>query len=182
MRVVIGGIPGVGKTTVLGYLISQGLQVENFGDVMLREAVKRGYVNNRDQMRKMPLDKQLEIQRVAGEYFALKESVVIDTHLSVKTRSGYLPGLPFNILNIIKPGMIVSLEADPHEIFLRRENDRTRERDTDSEEDIRDHMLMNRMYGAAYSAISGCSLLIVKNETGKAEEAAKKIMESIKGK
>jgi len=107
MRVVIGGIPGVGKTTVLGYLIAQGLQVENFGDVMLREAVKRGYVNNRDQMRKMPLDKQLEIQRVAGEYFALKESVVIDTHLSVKTRSGYLPGLPFNILNIIKPGMIV---------------------------------------------------------------------------
>ncbi|MGC8645155.1 MAG: adenylate kinase [Thermoplasmata archaeon] len=182
MRVVIGGIPGVGKTTVLGHLIEVGLNVENFGDVMLGEAITRGFVKDRDQMRKMPLERQLEIQRVAAEYFSRKESVVIDTHLTVKTGSGYLPGLPLNVLNTIKPGLIVSLEADPHEVFLRRAKDNTRARDMDSEEDIRRHMEMNRMYGAAYSALSGCAFLTVNNETGKSDEAARKILKAIEGK
>ncbi|MEM0136233.1 MAG: adenylate kinase [Thermoplasmatales archaeon] len=180
-KVVIGGIPGVGKTTVLQYLTDSGIDVENFGDIMLKEALSRGYVDNRDQMRKMPLELQLEIQKKAAEYFSEKESVVIDTHLSVRTKIGFLPGLPRNILEIIRPDLIISLEADPHEIFLRRSNDSTRARDSETEADIKAHIDMNRMYGTVYSAIAGCALMTVKNETNKAEDAAREIILAIKG-
>ncbi|MEM0073708.1 MAG: adenylate kinase [Thermoplasmatales archaeon] len=179
MRAVIGGIPGVGKTTVLHYLIEAGIDVENFGDIMLKEALSMGYVENRDQMRKMPLELQLKIQKKAAEYFSEKESVVIDTHLSVKTKIGFLPGLPRNILETIRPGIIISLEADPHEIFLRRSNDNTRIRDSETEAEIKAHIDMNRMYGTVYSAIAGCPLMIVKNETNKAEDAARQIILAI---
>ncbi|MEM0141226.1 MAG: adenylate kinase [Thermoplasmatales archaeon] len=178
-KVVIGGIPGVGKTTVLGNLVNAGLTVENFGDIMLKQAVSKGYVNDRDEMRKMPPKLQLEIQKGAADYFSKKKSVIIDTHLSIKTTSGFLPGIPWHILEILKPDLIVSLEADPHDIFLRRANDSTRSRDSDSEDDIQAHLEINRMYGVSYSAMSGCPFMIVKNRTGMANEASKEILAAI---
>jgi len=90
MKVIIGGIPGVGKTTVLNVLIKSGILVENYGDVMLKEAVRMNYVKNRDDLRKLPIDIQKNIQKKASEYLSGLSSVVIDTHFSIQT-----PGVSF---------------------------------------------------------------------------------------
>ncbi|MGC8644768.1 MAG: adenylate kinase [Thermoplasmata archaeon] len=179
MRVVIGGIPGVGKTTVLNGLKLAGIRVENYGDIMLSEARDRGLVSTRDEIRKLSVQLQKEIQVMAARKLSSLSSVVIDTHFSVMTNSGYLPGLPYSILSILSPDLLISIEADPLEVFERRRKDSERNRDRDTLEKIRQHLEANRSYGFSYSALTGAPLLIVVNEDGKAEEATRRIAEII---
>ncbi len=181
MRVIIGGIPGVGKTTVLSELTKMGIRVENYGDVMLKEAMKMGYVKTRDELRKLPIEIQKEIQMKASEYLVSLDEVVIDTHFSIQTPKGFLPGLPPHVLEILKPDLFISIEADPLEIFERRKNDQQRNRDGDSLDKIRRHLEVNRVYGISYSAITGSIFTIVINENGKQQEAARQIVEAIGG-
>ncbi|MCL5407895.1 MAG: adenylate kinase [Candidatus Thermoplasmatota archaeon] len=175
MRVIIGGIPGVGKTTVLDELVREGYRVENYGDVMLKEAISREYAKNRDELRKLPVEEQKEIQKIAAEKLSQFDDVIIDTHFSVSTKDGYLPGLPIPVLNVLHPDLLISMEADPLDIFERRKNDPMRNRDKDSLERIRAHLEANRSYGITYSAMTGSPLLVVMNENGKAKEASEKI-------
>ncbi len=176
MKVIIGGIPGVGKTTVLDELVREGFRVENYGDAMLKEAVAKDYAKNRDELRKLPIEKQKEIQMKAAERLSQINEVIIDTHFSVNTRGGYLPGLPVSVLESIHPDLLISIEADPLEVFERRKNDPRRNRDKDSLERIRAHLEANRSYGITYSAMTGSPLLVVMNENGRAKEASARII------
>jgi adenylate kinase len=180
VKVIIGGIPGVGKTTVLNELAKEGFRIENYGDAMLKEAVARNYAKNRDELRRLPVDKQKEIQRIAAERLSELGDVIIDTHFSISTGGGYLPGLPPHVLNVLNPDLFVSIEADPLEIFERRKNDANRNRDRDSLERIRAHLEANRSYGITYSAITGSPFLVVMNENKRAAEASAKIASVIK--
>ncbi len=182
MRVIIGGIPGVGKTTVLNELTRAGFRVENYGDVMLKIATEKGYAKSRDEMRKLPIDIQTEIQTDAAMYFSQLKDVIIDTHFSIKTPSGYLPGLPPHVLKAINPELLVSIEADPLEIFERRKKDVQRHRDEESQSEIRMHLEVNRMFGIAYASSMGIPFMVVSNENNKSAEAANKIMEVLKRK
>ena len=71
-KVVIVGIPGVGKTSLLTKLVehitlqSRTVSVRSFGTVMLDEAMKNG-VKDRDELRKLPIKKQQELQKMAAE-------------------------------------------------------------------------------------------------------------------
>ncbi|MEL9914628.1 MAG: adenylate kinase [Thermoplasmatales archaeon] len=181
MKVIIGGIPGVGKTTVLKGLKDSGITVENYGDIMFLEAKERGFVSSRDEIRKLSVDLQKEIQLMAARKISSFKDIVVDTHFSIVTNSGYLPGLPYSILSILNPDLLISIEADPLEIFERRRKDTERNRDKDTLEKIRQHLEANRNYGFSYSALTGAPLLIVLNEDGKAEEATRRIIEAIAG-
>lgn len=176
MKVIIGGIPGVGKTTVLDELVKEGFRVENYGDAMLKEAIAKDYAKNRDELRKLPIEKQKEIQKKAAERLSQFNEVIIDTHFSVNTKGGYLPGLPVSVLESIRPDLLISIEADPLEVFERRKNDPRRNRDKDSLERIRAHLEANRSYGITYSAMTGSPLLVVMNENGRAKEASARII------
>jgi adenylate kinase len=180
LRVIIGGIPGVGKTTVLDELVKEGFRVENYGDAMLKEAISLDYAKNRDELRKLPIEKQKEIQKIAAEKLSRFSDVIIDTHFSINTSGGYLPGLPVSVLEALKPDLFISVEADPLEVFERRKNDPRRNRDRDSLERIRAHMEANRNYGITYSAMTGSPLLVVMNENGKVKEASQRISQAIR--
>jgi len=62
-KVVIVGIPGVGKTSLVTKLVELIIQqrktvsVHSFGTVMLEEAIKNG-VKDRDELRTLPIEKQ----------------------------------------------------------------------------------------------------------------------------
>jgi len=58
MSGIIGGIPGVGKTTVLDQ-ISKFIRVVNFGTVML----ELSGLGDRDMLRTLPLERQTELQK-----------------------------------------------------------------------------------------------------------------------
>ncbi len=193
--VIVTGVPGVGKTTVLSHLGKQaekeGIKVKilNFGSYMLEFAVKEGLVSNRDEIRRLPLRKMLELQALAARSIAedaLKELgendyLIIDTHALVKTAAGYLPGLPRNVLDHLKPDMIVVVEAPPEDIVRRQERDKTRFRaDLGGVEGVKRLMENARAASFASAVQYASTVAIVENKEGKPEETASKILEHMK--
>ncbi len=172
--IVVTGIPGVGKTTVMKKA-AEGINVEfvTMGSVMIDIAKEERIVKDRDDMRKLTLEKQRRLQVKTAEKISKMDNVVVDTHCTIKTPQGYMPGLPEWVINKLKPKTILLVEADPEEIYNRRRKDKSRNRDTDSEEEIKQHQEINRSAAMAYSAISGATVKIVSNHDDKLDEAIK---------
>ena len=172
--IVVTGIPGVGKTTVMKKA-AEGMDIQfvTFGTVMIDIAKEQGLVNDRDGMRKLSLDQQKELQIKTAEKIGNMENVIVDTHCTIKTPKGYLPGLPEWVVTKLNPTSIVIVEADPEEIYNRRIKDTTRNRDSDSKEKIDEHQLMNRSVAMAYAALTGATVKIVFNHDNDIEGAVK---------
>ncbi|MHA1480751.1 MAG: adenylate kinase [Candidatus Thorarchaeota archaeon] len=180
--VIVTGIPGVGKTTVINTAVDkvkadhgEDVLVLNFGTAMFEVASKAGHVKNRDEMRKMPTSLQRENQRLAGEAIAEKAKtarVIVDTHTLIQTNNGFLIGLPEWVIRAISPKTIVLVEADPEKIALRRTDDATRTRDAQMIDDIEIHQQMGRAAAVAGGTLTGATVRIIKNRQGMVEEAA----------
>ena len=172
--IVVTGIPGVGKTTVMKQA-AEGIDIKfvTFGSVMIDIAKEMGLVKDRDEMRKLTLDQQKDLQIRSAEKVASMGDVILDTHCTVKTPKGYMPGLPEWVLKKLKPTAIVVVEADPDEIFNRRAKDATRNRDPDSEEEIAEHQQINRAAAMSYATLTGATVKIVFNHDDAIDEAVK---------
>ncbi|MDS0256718.1 adenylate kinase [Thermoplasmatales archaeon AK] len=177
MRAVVSGVAGVGKSTVLEILKRKtNYDVINFGTLMFEMAKDINLVKSRDEIRKLSIDTQINLQKKASSAIGRMNDVVIDTHMSIKTPDGYWPGLPEWVIRELKVSAYFLIEADPGEILKRRSNDMTRQRDNDSEDSIREHQEMNRYYAAAYSVYTGATVTFVQNLEGKPEIAAQHIV------
>jgi len=172
--IVVTGIPGVGKTTVMKRA-AEGLDMEfvTFGTVMIDIAKEMGLVKDRDEMRKLTLEQQKKLQIRSAEKVASMGNVILDTHCTVKTPKGYMPGLPEWVLKKLKPTAIVVVEADPDEIYNRRAKDAARNRDPDSTEQIAEHQQINRAAAMAYATLTGATVKIVYNHDDAIDEAVK---------
>jgi len=185
-KIVIVGIPGVGKTTVLSKLAeilksrNKTVTVVSFGTVMFEEAKKKG-IKDRDELRKLPVEEQQELQKIAGEVISkLNENVVIiDTHAFISTPSGFYPGLPEYVLRIIKPANFISLSAKPEEIYNRRMADETRKRDTVTIDSIKKELAVQDAMLSACSVLSGSPMKPILNREGKVDEAAESVINAI---
>jgi adenylate kinase len=177
-RVIIVGIPGVGKSSVISLAIEQLKQkgkkatIAVFGTVMLEEAHKMG-VKNRDELRKMSLGKQRDLQEKAAKRISEIEDsiVIIDTHLFIKTIEGYYPGLPMHLLDIIKPTHFVMILAEAGEIVNRRNSDKSRDRDIVAVEDIQDELDILRVMIASSSILTGSPFIAIVNNDNEIEQA-----------
>ena len=179
--VVVTGIPGVGKTTVMKEA-AEGIDIQfvTFGTVMADIAIEMNLVKDRDEMRKLTLDQQKELQIKTAEKVAKMDNVIVDTHCTVKTPKGYMPGLPEWVIKKLNPTAIVVVEADPEEIYNRRSKDITRNRDPDSKEKIAEHQQMNRAAAMAYATLSGATVKIVFNHDNAIEDAVKDVAPVLK--
>ena len=185
-RVVVVGIPGVGKTTVISrtaeILNQRGTQtaVVVFGTMMFEEARKLG-INNRDAMRRESIEVQRHMQDLAARRIAdLKDNIVIvDTHLFINTNEGYYPGLPLHLLEVIKPTNIVMVAARPEEIANRRRIDETRDRDIESVEDIQYQLEISKVMVTTCSVLTGCPFIIIMNSNNKIDETASNIVKAL---
>ncbi|HEY5631445.1 MAG TPA: adenylate kinase [Nitrososphaeraceae archaeon] len=182
-RVIIVGIPGVGKTSIVS-LVAEKLNhkelkatVAVFGTLMLEEAYKIG-VKNRDELRKLSLAKQRQLQEMAAKRIAqIKDSIVIiDTHLFIKTIDGYYPGLPMHVLDIIKPTHFVMVVAEAGEIVKRRKADKSRDRDIISTQDIQYELDILRVMVASCSMLTGSPFIVIMNNDNKIDNAALNIV------
>jgi len=169
--IIVMGLPGAGKTTVLEGL-NTDYKIQNYGDLMF-EIEKENYgIKDRDEMRGLPIEKQKEVQKEVSKRLSSETGkFILDTHCSVKTDNGYYPGLPFDFLSGLKVDVIVLITADPNEIAERRKGDPSRTRDEQSAEKIAEHDFMNKAYLAAYSAFLGAPSVIIHNKQGKVEDA-----------
>jgi adenylate kinase len=170
--IVVTGIPGVGKTTVMKKA-AEGMEIDfvTFGTIMADIAIEQGLVKNRDEMRKLTLKQQKDLQIKSAEKIASMKNVILDTHCTIKTPKGYMPGLPEWVIKKLMPTAIVVVEADPKEIYDRRANDPTRNRDPDTIEQINEHQMINRAAAMAYAALSGATVKIVFNHDNAIDEA-----------
>ena len=174
--IVVTGIPGVGKTTVMKNA-AEGMDIKfvTFGTVMAEIAKEMGLVKDRDEMRKLTLEQQKELQIKSAEKVASMGNVILDTHCTIKTPKGYMPGLPEWVIKKLNPTTIVVVEADPEEIYNRRVNDPARNRDPDSKEQIAEHQMINRAVAMAYAAMTGSTVKIVFNHDNAIDAAVKEV-------
>ena len=176
---IVVGIPGVGKTTVItktkDILLQSGYNttVVVFGSVMLSEAKKTGIVD-RDQIRKLSLAGQQNLQNLAADYIcSVKEDlVIVDTHLFIRTSSGFFPGIPQNVIQKLKPRNLILITATPEEILARRAKDESRNRDIVSIEEIKKELGLSISMISTISILSGSAFEIVDNHQGSSEDTA----------
>lgn len=187
--VVITGIPGVGKTTILKELETlakeEGMKLTtlNFGTAM-NELYKKSKVDlHRDQLRRQPIDMQKKMQEKTARVLAkrVKNGIfLVDTHMFIRTKSGFWPGLPDPVLSILKPLLLVLVEASPEEIVRRREGDSTRMRDNVTMYDVMSDLDWARASASSCAISAGVPVKILLNELGKQREAARELLESIR--
>jgi len=185
-KIVIVGIPGVGKTTVVTKVFeilntkNKSVSVISFGNLMFEEALKYG-IKDRDDLRKLSISQQQELQKKAAERInKLNDNVIIiDTHAFITTPAGFYPGLPDYVIKIIKPSNFISISARPEVIFNRRKQDETRHRDVVSIDLIKKELAVQDAMLSSCSVLSGSPLKTILNDEGKVEETAMNVIKAI---
>ena len=181
---IVVGVPGVGKTTVIKkvetLLNKSGDKnsVVVFGTIMLSEAKKMG-ISDRDDIRKLNVNEQKELQNKASDYIRTikDELIIVDTHLFIRTPSGFLPGIPENVIKKLKPTNLVLITASPEEVLERRATDNSRDRDMISIEDINRELDLARSMISTISILSSAPFEIVSNRSNMLESASNRILE-----
>ncbi len=185
-RVIIVGIPGVGKTTLVSKVVELlrekkiSVNVSIFGTVMFEEAKKNG-ITNRDDLRKLSVPEQKKLQSMAAKKIASisDDVVIVDTHAFIATKEGFYPGLPHNVLEILMPDSFIMISARPEEIYNRRMKDRTRNRDLVSIDSIKKELDVTSAMLSTCSILCGSPIKMVLNSEGKIDEAAKGIVSAM---
>jgi len=185
-RIVMIGIPGVGKTTLLSKIEKiltdnkKNITRISFGTLMFEVAKENGLID-RDDLRKLPVTEQQRIQKITAEKIASQneEIMIIDTHAFINSPEGYYPGLPEHVLKIIKPTNFISISAKPEEIYNRRMTDDTRNRDKITLSNIKKELDVQSGMISACAVITGSPVKHILNGEGKVDEAANKIIKAI---
>lgn len=185
LRIVVVGIPGVGKSTVVAKANAaiKGSAVKVFGTAMFEEAKRLKWVEHRDEMRKLPVGKQERLQKAAAASISKSNGKVtfIDTHLFIRTPEGFWPGLPLRVIEPMKPTHLVLIEASPEQVLARRKADTTRYRDDITEMQVSEELELARSFLATASLVSGAPMLFVQNDEGQSDNAAGKIAGLVRG-
>lgn len=185
-KVVVVGIPGVGKTSLLKRIVeiikdnNKTVSVNSFGSIMFEVARDKG-IKDRDELRKLPVSEQKNLQKITAEKLAMLDDdvVIIDTHVFINSPEGYYPGLPEHVLKILKPSNFVSVSAKPEEIYNRRMKDDTRNRDKISIDNIKKELDVQSGMISACAVISGSPVKHVLNREGMIDEVAEKVIRAI---
>lgn len=186
-KVIIVGIPGVGKSTIISNAttalqnIGTSVTTVVFGSVMFEEAKKLG-ITDRDRMRKLSIDVQQKLQNRAADLItSLRESiVVVDTHLFIKTSSGYYPGLPMNLILKLNPDRLILVSANSEEILRRRKDDNTRTRDMISDDEIKRDIDVSLSMISSLSILTGAPFEIIHNHDNKIDSATSQLVELLR--
>ena len=185
-KVVIVGIPGVGKTSLVQTIVSKlnenniDTSIHSYGTMMLEEAKKIG-IKDRDELRRLPVERQKELQKnTAKKISDLKNNIIfIDTHAFISTQEGFYPGLPNHVIQIIQPTHFIAISARPEEIYNRRMKDETRNRDKVSIESIKKELAIQDSMLSTCSVLSGSPMKVILNNEGKIDEAANNVIKAI---
>jgi adenylate kinase len=185
----VTGIPGVGKTTVLNELQDLAkqnrvnLSVLNFGTIMNQIFRELGKQMNRDQIREQDIEMQRKVQDLAANEIinrAGQGTIVVDTHMFVKTTVGMWAGLPQSVLQKLSPRLFVLIEADPEQIAGRRRRETDRKREAAVVNGIKFDLEWSRATAAASAIVTGAPVKVIRNDQGTQKQAAQELFEVIR--
>lgn len=175
--IIVMGLPGAGKSTVLSAVQKTDYKLVNYGDLMFEIAYRDFGVKHRDELRKLAPETQKKVQAEVGKALsAMRGKIILDTHCSISTPRGYLPGLPYSVLSRLQVENLVLITAPIEEIMGRRKSDNTRVRDSESSESASEHDSINRSFLAAYSCLTEAPAMIISNRDGKLELAQQRLL------
>lgn len=187
---IVGGVPGVGKTTVINKTLEfaqkENIEIKTivYGSIMMDIARDNYNVQHRDELRKLSPEDQKEIQKEAARrihQISLGNLTIVDTHYAIKIHSGlYLQGLPKWVSDELKPNLLVLIETIPEDIAKRRNYDVTRERDEENIDQLLQHQEMNRTIATTICQNTGALLGIVVNKQGELDTAANQLYNFLK--
>lgn len=182
--IVLTGIPGSGSTTILNKTLEKVDYTHvNYGDKMTEIAIEKGIVDDRDSLRKLDPETQKIIQKEAAKKIKQESenrNLIVDTHCTINTLSGFLPGLPIWVLEELEVDMFILIEANPDEIIFRRLSDKSRSRDNEKVKDIILHQEMNRAASMAYATLTGATVKIIENHDNHLKSTINKMVELLK--
>ena len=173
---VVSGVPGVGSSSVCRAArrrLDDGYGLINFGDVMLEAAASRGLVESRNDIASLPVEETRLLQRRAGEYVARRahmRSILLNTHLVVRTDQGYLPGLPPEVLADVDPDRLVLVEASAETVADRRSAGDYRDHRGGTVREVSFERDLNRAAATTCAAEAGIPIELIENDAA-VEEA-----------
>jgi len=188
MRAIIFGIGGVGKTSVVNEVI-KAFPIERllWGTYAVEMAKQEKIIEEYDQLRLQNTAVQKRLQLKVAKLFAEKMNsapeinYLIETHAALKTPQGYFLGCNFEILQLLKPDLIIVVTAVPEKILKRRAQDQLRTRKDDRTiEEVTYHLNLTSWLAASFAAISGAVLLEVENKEGDIQFAVNIILDNLK--
>ncbi|MCC7552834.1 adenylate kinase [Candidatus Micrarchaeota archaeon] len=180
--IIVTGTPGSGKTTLINSFKDK-YTILNYGTIMFEIAMEEGIVDDRDELRKIPFKKQLELQKKAAKKIALvgkTSNVILDTHASISTPTGYYPGLSKEALQILNPDTIVFVYVPFEELVERIQEDNSRKRDEFINKQKVDELIeISKLFIATYAAECSAKIALINNSgpVGSAVPEMKKILE-----
>ena len=185
MIVMVVGVPGVGKTSVINEAkkyLKYEFKVVNTGDIMFELAKEKYNINNRDEIRKkLTFEQQKEIQKEAIKRIKEMEKesdIILDTHLVIESYEGYITGMLKEYAEILKPDGVAVIISDPDKIFVRRLKDiQIRGRDIENLKRIEIQQNLTIYFTTIFMFEYGTIVEVINNEEGLLEEAAKKFAE-----
>ncbi|OYR47553.1 MULTISPECIES: adenylate kinase [unclassified Halorubrum] len=180
---LVSGVNGVGLSSVCQAVrrgLGDGYKLINFGDVMLEQAAAMGFTTERAKLGDLSQSQTRRLQRRAGEFVAdeaAEADVLLSTHLAVETKTGYVQGLPSEVLHDVSPSAFVLVEASPETILDRR---RTGDRDSHAvtERKISFEQDLNRSAALQYARDQNAPVRFIENEDS-IEEAAERLADSL---
>jgi adenylate kinase len=185
MIVIVVGVPGVGKTSVINEAkkyLKYEFKVVNTGDIMFELAKEKYNINNRDEIRKkLTFEQQKEIQKEAIKKIKEMEKesdIILDTHLVIESYGGYIPGILREYAEILRPDGIAVIISDPDKIFVRRLKDiQIRGRDIENLKRIEIQQNLTIYFTTIFMFEYETIVEVINNEEGLLEESAKKFAE-----
>jgi len=160
------------------------LTVLNYGTIMNEIMRELGKDLHRDKMREQSIEAQRKVQELAASEItnrAGQGTVVIDTHMFVRTASGMWAGLPQNVLEKLNPQLLVLVEANPEQIAARRTGDSSRMREKAVADEIAFDLEWSRATAAASAVATGSPVKVIRNEEGRQKQAAQELFQAIRG-
>jgi len=185
MIVIVVGVPGVGKTSVINEAkkyLKYEFKVVNTGDIIFELAKEKYNINNRDEIRKkLTFEQQKEIQKEAIKRIKEMEKegdIILDTHLVIESYEGYITGMFREYAEILRPDGIVVIISDPDKIFVRRLKDiQIRGRDIENLKRIEVQQNLTIYFTTIFMFEYNTIVEVINNEEGLLEESAKKFAE-----
>jgi len=183
---IIVGLSGVGKGTVLEQAMSlsdQDYKVINYGDRMLEVAKEENLVDSRDEIKELDPETNKELQKKAAESIAEEseeKNIIVETHATIKTPYGYIPGLPEWSVKELDPEKIIMIDASAEEIYDRTQDDNSREREHETVEGIEEYRHVAREMASTNAVMTGAYLSTIKNRDNQAEKAAEELVKTLR--
>ena len=180
--IIVTGTPGSGKTTLINSFEDK-FEILNYGTIMFEIAIQEGIVKDRDELRKLDLKEQLELQKkAAGKIVKIKENkkIILDTHAAISTPKGYYPGLSKEALKILNPETLIFVYVPFVELVERIKEDTTRKRTEFLNKKKVDELIeISKLFLATYAAECSAKIVLIDNSgpVGSAVPELKNILE-----